>query len=375
MTDFGGGGPEYGARQTAPKPALIPYLILLGLVCLPSYAQYSGGTGTPEDPYQIATAQDLVDLGDNPNDYDKHFILTAEIDLSGYTFNQAIIAPDTEPSSPGFFHGTVFSGSFDGNGHSILNLVITGRAYLGLFGQIGSQAKASNLGIVDVDVISIGADHDNIGGLVGENFGSVVNCYSSGTVTGEAYVGGLVGVNSGSIRTSFSTGTVIGGLAGGLMGYSWGGTITASYSTGTVTGVSDVGGLVGSNSGSITTSYSTGNVTGNGGVGGLVGISFDSITASYSTGSVTGFDDVGGLVGSDWFGTGVVTSSFWDREASARGGSDGGTGLTTVLMQDLDTFLKAGWDFMNENENGTEDIWWILDGQDYPRLWWELDEP
>ena len=30
---------------------------------------------------------------------------------------------------------------------------------------------------------------------------------------------------------------------------------------------------------------------------------------------------------------------------------------------------------MNENENGTEDIWWILDGQDYPRLWWELDEP
>ena len=139
--------------------------------------------------------------------------------------------------------------------------------------------------------------------------------------------------------------------------------------------MSDVGGLVGSNSGSITTSYSTGNVTGNGGVGGLVGISFDSITASYSTGSVTGFDDVGGLVGSDWFGTGVVTSSFWDREASARGGSDGGTGLTTVLMQDLDTFLKAGWDFMNENENGTEDIWWILDGQDYPRLWWELDEP
>ena len=188
---------------------MIPYLILLGLVCLPSYAQYSGGTGTPEDAYQIATAQDLVDLGDNPNDYDKHFILTAEIDLSGYTFNQAIIAPDTEPSSPGFFHGTVFSGSFDGNGHSILNLVITGRAYLGLFGQIGSQAKASNLGIVDVNVISIGADHDNIGGLVGENFGSVVNCYSSGTVTGEAYVGGLVGVNSGSIRTSFSTGTVL----------------------------------------------------------------------------------------------------------------------------------------------------------------------
>ena len=49
-------------------PHLIPILMTLGLACLPSYAQYSGGTGTPEDPYQIATANDLVDLGGDPND-------------------------------------------------------------------------------------------------------------------------------------------------------------------------------------------------------------------------------------------------------------------------------------------------------------------
>jgi len=38
------------------------------------------------------------------------------------------------------------------------------------------------------------------------------------------------------------------------------------------------------------------------------------------------------------------------------------------------TFLDAGWDFVDETENGTEDIWWILEGRDYPRLAWELTE-
>ena len=43
-------------------------------------------------------------------------------------------------------------------------------------------------------------------------------------------------------------------------------------------------------------------------------------------------------------------------------------------MQDASTFLEAGWDFTDETENGTDDIWWILEGQDYPRLWWELPD-
>ena len=40
-------------------------------------------------------------------------------------------------------------------------------------------------------------------------------------------------------------------------------------------------------------------------------------------------------------------------------------------MQKTSMFLEAGWDFVDETENGTEDIWWILEGQDYPRLSWE----
>jgi hypothetical protein len=38
------------------------------------------------------------------------------------------------------------------------------------------------------------------------------------------------------------------------------------------------------------------------------------------------------------------------------------------------TFIAANWDFMDENDNGTEDICWILEGQDYLRLWWEQTE-
>ncbi|MBN1506942.1 MAG: hypothetical protein JW955_08850 [Sedimentisphaerales bacterium] len=51
--------------------------------------------------------------------------------------------------------------------------------------------------------------------------------------------------------------------------------------------------------------------------------------------------------------------------------SGGGTGKSTAEMQKGSTFLRAGWDFLNETANGVEDIWWILEGNDYPRLTWE----
>ena len=202
MTDLGVEDQNMVPVRHRGIPRIIPFLIALGLVCLASYAKYSSGTGTPEDPYQIATAHDLVDLGNDPNDYDKYFILTADIDLSGYTFKQAVIASDTAPNIWGF-QGTVFSGSFDGNDHKISNLTVTGGAYLALFGMVSSRGKVSNLGIVDVNVVGIGKVHENIGGLVGANSGSVVNCYSTGSVTGEGDVGGLVRYKSG-----------VGGLAG-----------------------------------------------------------------------------------------------------------------------------------------------------------------
>ena len=85
-------------------------------------------------------------------------------------------------------------------------------------------------------------------------------------------------------------------------------------------------------------------------------------------------ENVGGLVGSNWarpWGEGSTTMSFWAIQASGQSSSDGGTGLSTAEMKTAGTFLEAGWDFVDETANGTEDIWWILEGQNYPRLWWE----
>jgi len=77
------------------------------------------------------------------------------------------------------------------------------------------------------------------------------------------------------------------------------------------------------------------------------------------------------LVG--WNYHGWAEGSFWDIEASGQLNSDGAeTGLTTAEMYDIGIYLDAGWDFVGEVDNGVEEIWWIEDGVDYPRLWWEV---
>ena len=104
--------------------------------------------------------------------------------------------------------------------------------------------------------------------------------------------------------------------------------------------------------------------------GGLVGSNaWSSITSSYSTGMVTGNYFVGGLVGTEYKSSSIT--NFWDIETSGQTTSANGSGKTTAEMQMASTFLEAGWDFVDETENGTEDIWWINEGQDYPKLWWE----
>jgi predicted secreted protein len=381
--------------------------------------KYAGGTGEPNDPYQIATAEDLMQLGDSPEDYDKHFILTADIDLDPNlpgrkVFDKAVIAPDTDPTDLySEFQGTPFTGVFDGNSHTISHLTIMGSGYLGLLGQLGHGAEVKKLGVVDVNITGSG---DYVGGLVGYNQGNVIQCYSSGTVNARGYVGGLVGVNWGNVAKCHSSVTVwgqdnVGGLAGHNVGFPTRGVLSDCWSTGAVHGREDVGGLVGSNYGSIRSSHSSGSVSGTHTVGGLVGVNPREVANCYSTSTVVGDDSVGGLVGANWtwrpmaglvtkcystgmvvggkwrvgglvgsnkfshsdFGTieGVVSASFWDTETSGRVTSDGGTGKTTGEMQTAKTFLDAGWDFVGETTNGTEDIWKIAEGLDYPRLWWE----
>jgi hypothetical protein len=310
------------------------------------------GLGTAEQPYLIRDANDLGTVWSRPT---AHYRLEADLDLSGIKWPMAVVP--------------WFRGTFNGNGHVISNLHIQGDGFLGLFGQLRGEAEISSLGLDAVDVIGTG---DNVGGLVGSNTGSITSCYSTGLVGGTSRVGGLVGDDGGSITNCYSTGSVSGNwVVGSLVGWNWGGSITECYSTGAVSGNGDVGSLVGWNGfyGSITDCYSTGTVTGDYNVGGLVGSNDGRITTSYNTGLVTGNEEVGGLVGTN--ADGLITSSFWDKETSGQTTSDGGEGMGTAEMQRATTFLDAGWDFIDETENGTEDIWWIDEGQDYPRLWWE----
>jgi len=79
-------------------------------------ASYSGGDGSETNPYRIAVVNDLLTLRDSWVDYDAYFILVNDIDLSGHTFDKALIAPDTDIYED-FHQGAPFAGSFNGNGH------------------------------------------------------------------------------------------------------------------------------------------------------------------------------------------------------------------------------------------------------------------
>jgi len=205
----------------------ISLLITIFSLSLPAYAKYSGGTGEPNDPYQIATAADLITLGETSEDYEKHFILTADIDLDpnlpgGRVFDRAVIAPDTNDLDYEF-QGITFTGVFNGNSHIISHLVIRGGSYLGLFGQLAAGADVRALGVIAVNV---GGADNYVGALAARNVrGMVTHCFSTGLVSGIWNVGGLMGCNNfGAVTQCCSTcsvsgtGWAIGGLVGSNIG-------------------------------------------------------------------------------------------------------------------------------------------------------------
>jgi len=224
----------------------------------------------------------------------------------------------------------------------------------------------------------------SVGGLIGNCNSSILECYVTGSVSAGQWGGGFAGFNEGTITSCYSIASVSvdSDTAGGLVGLN-GGTILTSVARGDVTGEQNIGGLVGENrkwyqivagipieyDGVVVDSYSEGNVHGKYGVGGLIGTNTGTVLKCYSIGEVTGERNFGGLVGIN--GEIRVLGSFWDIQTSVQSTSDGGESKTTAEMQTAGTFLDAGWDFAGETANGTEDIWWILEGQDYPRLWWE----
>ena len=348
---------------------------------------YSGGIGEPNDPYRIATAEDLNDIGNHVEDFNKCFVMVADINLASYTGNQFNIIGDDS---------NAFAGVFDGNSHTISNFTHTDSIddYVGLFGITSSSSEIKIVGLINPIVYGAGY----VGGLVGYNNGIIVNSYLNSPETysrifGTNYVGGLVGWNNGTISNShyslgtgqkvtginyragglvgFNTGTINNSYAlvnvyvyyyaGGLVGYNEG-IISNSYAISNVSGGDGVtGGLVGcNNEGTISNSYSISTVSGNIDIGGLVGGNFGNILNSYTISNVIGESYIGGLVGYNHV-SGTCTNSFWNTDLFPT--SSCGEGKTTAEMQTLSTFVSAGWDF------GTPI--WVYYTNGYPRLAWE----
>ena len=121
-------------------------------------------------------------------------------------------------------------------------------------------------------------------GLIGQLDGTVSNLGVSGvsisvpSQSGAIWIGGLVGQNQGTVQTSWSTGTVVSG-----------------------TGFDGVGGLVGLNNGTVQASFSGAAAFGQNAAGGLVGANQATVLNSYATGPSAAFE-AGGLIGEN-FGT------------------------------------------------------------------------
>jgi len=226
-----------------------------------------------------------------------------------------------------------FTGSFDGGGHTLsgLTVLLPGRDTQGMFGFLGQSALVKNLGLENVNVQGRG----RVGGLAGYSYGTVHDCYVTGTVDGEHnFVGGLLGINyEGTVHSSHSTSKVQGRLldsnsssVGGLLGANYAnGTVYNCYATGEVIGSSSVGGLVGENISffdgvsTVKNSYATGQVrSGNMYSGGLVGGNKGLVRNCYATGNIEGRFDVGGLVGLN-VGRGEVQSSYATGSVDASG--------------------------------------------------------
>ena len=316
------------------------------------------GTGTAEDPYQIGTKEELFKFADIVNG------------MNGETQNTAACAKLTQDIDlqnaewrPIGKAGN-YTGTFDGQGHSITGLNVVWDYYAGLFETISNGGTVQN-----VSVSGAVSGTYCVGGIAGDNYGTILACINNGTVSGKYYVGGIVGNNhGGTVQACINNGKVSGDhYAGGIVGDSDGGTVQACSNSGTVSCVEDlVGGITGLNKdAAVTNCYNTGVVTGSGNAGGITGDNFGAVTNCYNTGSVTcTISNAGGIAGRN---NGTVTNCYNAGTVYGEGYADSIVGFNKGTITGCDTLtaeqLKdAGnfhnWDFFT--------VWYM--GEDAPRL-------
>lgn len=299
------------------------------------------GLGTPAYPYQIENGNQLLVFQSIVNGTDTQAAnpaacaeLTDNIDMSSI----ANFAPIGTKNA-------YYTGTFNGNGHSISGLSVSGSGAAGLFGYVnGATIQSINLcnsqitatgdggnniytyagGIVgfatgaakieNCSTNNIGIDAANsrhIGGIIGRGEAStkISNCTNTSSFGGTYHVGGIAGsLNDGSITNCGNSGDLpaiwANGCVGGIVGFTDSGQISTCYNTGKVTGGSnaDVGGIVGTFQFSLSISdcYNVGDVHGGRYIGGIAGsVTKGTFRCCYNTGAVTGSQSSGGVIGSN----------------------------------------------------------------------------
>ncbi len=300
-------------------------------------AQFAGGSGTEEDPWQIRTPENLDSIRyfTGPEHADKYFFQTALIDLGVSPWNEGKgwipIGNDSlefmgnyKVEISGYTHHDYDYYYEIGNmliNDSLLNNV-------GLFG-VTKNATIKNVQLILGEIIG----NNTCGSLIGSSTNSIIyNCtVASCEVTGyENNIGGLIGTSTeDSISVSCTEG--------------WWGMIS-----GTINGIDCIGGLIGNCRSTISNCYSHSPVEGNSSVGGFVGtVSNANILNCYSVGEVTGTNLYGGFIGSG--DSTIVTHSYWDIESSGQNESAYGEGRPSIEMNNwvISDSTYVDWDFVN----------------------------
>ena len=205
----------------------------------------ANGVGTEASPYQISSKEELywfaglvngdasVCTGNVTQNTAACAKLTASITVNtGVLDASGNLAGDVSGfsswTSIGNNYNNRYSGTFDGNGMTISGLYFNSSSTynVGLFGYI-SGGTIKNVGIVD----SYFNGREDVGGLCGNNQGTISDCYFFGSVSGNNYVGGLCGeMCNGSLSSCYFVGTVSGSsYTGAVCGYIDRATITNCF--------------------------------------------------------------------------------------------------------------------------------------------------
>jgi hypothetical protein len=320
----------------------------------------------------------------------------------------------------------LFSGTFDGDNHTLSNLKISGNNdQAGLFGYT-SGATIRNVHVISGSVSGkayvggicgqpenggaisgcsnaclVSGSGNYVGGVCGySSSSSITSCYNTGSVSGSVGVGGVCGYSSSSITSCYNTGSVLGDgdFVGGVCGNSLDSFITSCYNTGLVSGSGNVGGVCGSipsssspfdspsitscyNTGSVSGSgdnvggvcgsssfptiacYNTGSVLGSGNVGGVCGNTSSSITSCYNTGSVSGSSNVGGVCGSPSSTPLSIIACYWKDIP----GDDADYGLGNASNTGTTIFAPGAWP-----TTGTHQQWGTVYGSGDGKYWKSL---